>query len=185
MTSLIDGFFQLIDPRSFGDDEGDVASSPQKDKSYLTLYDSFFFVGCEKNKPFLPCQLRAYLGGDLSDKVIHIHGRFVVISGAKNGEPCLKIEVNRFAVMNGLDPSVNDGTDFRTSVTFYGRVTRQIEGPSDSNDRFFAVEVTEYVRDRSQSYTIWFVFLYTSFWHSFSNRILQLPTQQDHQQALG
>lgn len=152
MSSLIEGFFEVIDPRVWGDDIANTAtSSPQRDKSYLTLYDSYFGLGSD-HKTWLPCELRLYSPDeDLSDKVIHVHGRFVVVPSSAETDPCIKIEVYCFISMSDF---VQEEKNIRFSITFYGRVYQHINAPQGSNNKIFSVEVSEYVRDRSQTYII-------------------------------
>lgn len=154
MASLIEGFFEVVDPREFGDEATGTTSSPQRDRSYLTLYDSYIGLGPEK-KTWLPCKLRIYAPGqDLSDNVLHVHGRFVIVPTSGGEDPCFKIEVHRFLPMVDF---IQDEKKLRFSVTFYGRIYQQIDSPPGTEDGFFSVEVSDYVRDRSQSYIIRFV----------------------------
>ena len=162
MASLIEGFFQFINPRQFVDDAPEVTtSSPRRDRSYLTLYDSYAGLGpVSPGRFWVPCTLRVYSPSqDLTDDVVHAHGRFSVVAAMEGNAPHLEIEVHRFVTMTNLDPNGNNPPDFRVSVTLFGRVSQRFDTVENTADKFFVLEVSDYIRDRTQTYTIRYVVL--------------------------
>lgn len=162
MTSLIQGFFQLINPRQYVEDASESApSSPRKDKSYLTLYDSYAGLGEVANRVWVPCDLRVYLGGqDLNEQVVQIHGRFCTVPSVEEDDPCLAIDVQRFVVMTNFEVKGGVQSDLRVSVTLLGRVSPPAEAVGNTADKFFTLEVSEYVRGRNKTYAMRFVIFY-------------------------
>lgn len=159
MTSLIEGWFQPENARPFVDTSTDpTATSPRKSKPYLSVYDSYAALGSISTGVFVGCDLRLYLAGQaIIGKVVHVHGRFSVIAPAGEGEPRLQVEVHRFVVMNAMDPASEDiPGDLCTSVTLSGRVILLADATGNSADKFFTLEVSEYVRDRAQTFNIRF-----------------------------
>lgn len=158
MSSLIEGWFQLTNGRPFVDNSTDTASSPRKTKSYLSTYDSCATLGPISSEVFVQCELRLFPGNHvLEDKIIHAHGRFSIIYTADEDQPHhLQIEVHRFVVMN-MDPSDEDTPDdLYTSVTLSGRVVSAADVTDDTADKFFMLEISEYIRDRNQTFNIRF-----------------------------
>ena len=96
----------------------------------------------------------------IDGKIVHAHGWFSVITSANNeGDPCLEIEVHRFVIMNTMDPLSEDTPDnLCTSVTLSGRVV-SVADAINSTDKFFTLEVSEYIQDHTQTFSIWFVVL--------------------------
>ena len=159
MSCLIEGFFQPANGRPFADNSADTATtSPRKSKTYLSVYDSCAGLGPISSGIFMECELRLFPANHTIDgKVIHAHGRFSVITAADKGDPHLEIEVHRFVIMNMMDPSSEDTPDdLRTSVTLSGRVV-PVADTINSTDKFFTLEVSEYIRDRTQTFNIRFV----------------------------
>jgi hypothetical protein len=156
--SLIEGCFQLFNGRSLVPDQPESASSPRKDKSYLNIYDSCAALGSLTKGIFIDSQLRLFPSGqDLNKEVLQVRGRFS-ISTAGRGAPYLQLEVHRFAVMSKMDPeSDDDPDDLRTSVTVLGRVLLLPGVPENTTDRFFVLEISEYIRDIAQVFTVQFV----------------------------
>jgi len=158
MASLIEGWLQPVNGRPFVDNSSDATTSPRKVKSYLTVYDSFAALGYISSGIFMDCELRLFLGNQtIEEKVIHIHGRFSVVAAADEGEdPRLLVEVHRFVVMG--DPA-NDKTpdDLRTSVTLSGRVVSATDSTATTADKFFILEVSEYIRDQIETFSTRFV----------------------------
>ena len=157
MTSLIEGWFLPVDERPYIDDTGK--------KSYLTVFDACASLGSIATGVFMVAELRLYLGGQsIQDKVIHAHGRFCVVS-PPGEEPMLLVEVHRFDIMNAPDP-VNDKTPdtICTSVTICGRAVLT-EVASEGHDKFFTLELNEYIRGGSKTFNIRFsrfeFYLYT------------------------
>ena len=121
MVSHIDGFFQVVNPHRFVSEVVDVTGSPSKKNKNLTVYDTYVALGSVNTRAWLPGEVRLYSPvQDLTDKVIHGHGRFVVISTAEEDETCIELEIHRFTIMDNLDPTDGDPIDFRTSITIYG-----------------------------------------------------------------
>ena len=163
MASLIEGFFQFINPRQFVDDAPEVmTSSPRKDRSYLTLYDSYAGLGpVSPGRFWIPSTLRVYSPSqDLTNDIVHVHGRFSVAAAMEEGIPRLEIEVHRFVTMDNLDPNGDNPQDFRVSVTLFGRVSQRFDIVENTADKFFVLEVSDYIRDRTQTYTIRCVVLF-------------------------
>jgi hypothetical protein len=163
MASLIEGFFQFINPRPFVDDALDVmTSSPRKDKSYLTLYDSYVGLGpASPGRVWVPCTLRVYSPGqDLSNNVVHVHGRFSIVATIEEDDPCLEIEVHRFVTMTNFDARGDNPQDLRTSVMVFGRVSQRFDTVENTVDKFFTLDVSDYICDRTQTYIIRFVNLF-------------------------
>lgn len=156
MASLIEGWFQLTNGRSFGD----TTSPSPKSKSYLSLYNSCANLGLLSKKVFINCELRLFSPGnqDLEGRVIHAHGRFLVVTPIDGDEPHLEIEVDRFVIMDAMDPASNNiPDDLRTSITLLGRVVPLTDVDDTTADKFFMLEVRDYVRDRNQTFNIQFV----------------------------
>jgi hypothetical protein len=153
MTSLIEGLFQPENCRPFLD-----ASSPRKSKSYLSVYDSCAALSSISTGVFVECELRLFPAGQMIEgKVVKVHGRFSVITAADEDEPRLQVEVHRFVVMNAMDPTSEDiPDDLCTSVTLSGRVVSLTGATGNVGDKFFTLEVSEYVRDRTQTFNIRF-----------------------------
>jgi len=87
MASLIEGWLQPVNGRPFVDNSSDATTSPRKAKSYLTVYNSYAALGFISSKVFMDCELRLFLGGQtIEQKVIHIHGRFSVVTTVDEGE---------------------------------------------------------------------------------------------------
>ena len=158
MTSLIEGWFLV---RKKGED--DSLNLTNSRKSYLSIFDSLPSLGPISTEIYIDCELRLYPGpggGErLEDQVIHAHGRFCINS---TGEaPTLQMEVHRFDIM-AVGESIPD--TLCTSVTLCGRVGPPEEAP-DGLDKFFTLEINEYIRDRTQMFNI-------RFGGSISSRIL-------------
>ena len=169
MTSLIEGWFEPVDGRPYVDnspDKMDKNPSPRKDKSYLTVYDACAALGSLSSNLFADCELRLWPGGQtIENKVIHVHGRFSITTAPDDGDPCLKVDVHRFVIMhpNEADSEGDPNPDptpleVRTSVTLCGQVTSITDAANDGGaDKFFLLEVSDYVRDRVQTFNIRFV----------------------------
>lgn len=155
MACLIDGWFQLTNPRPFVDNPPDATSmSPRKTKSYLTVYDSCAALGLIASKVWIDSELRIYNQNlDIEDQVIHIHGRFSVLPADEDKASCLQVEVHRF-VSDALDPrGANLPEAHCTSVTIFGRVASAVE-VAGTADKFFTLEVSDYIRDHNQTFNI-------------------------------
>jgi hypothetical protein len=178
MTSLIEGWFQLTNGRPFVD----TTASPRKNKSYLSIYDSCTPLGPLSSEVFADCELRLFSPANqpLENKVVHIHGRFSIIAVHGEDEPHLEIEVHRFVVMDALDPA-GEATpdDLSTSVTLYGRVTLIPDTIGTTADKFFTLEVRDYIRDHHQTFSIRFVpplrLLRCLLIHSSGAALIELP----------
>jgi len=165
MTSLIEGWFEPVNGRPYVDDSPEKGSSSRKDKSYLIVYDACAALGSLSSGVFADCEIRLWPGNQtLEEKVIHIHGRFSIVTVPGEDDPCLKVDVHHFVVMHANDSATHPSSDptpleVRTSVTLCGQVT------STTNDgganKFFVLEVSDYVRDRTQMFHIRFVSLYS------------------------
>ena len=168
MSSLIEGWFQLTNGHPFVDDSPDTTTSPRKTKSYLSIYDSCATLGPISSGVFAQCELRLFPGTQvLEGKVVHAHGRFSVITMANEDEPHrLQVEVHRFVVTN-IDPASDDTPgELHTSVTLSGRVVSAADATDNGADKFFTLEVSDYIRDRIQTFNIWFapfLFLFRYF----------------------
>ena len=159
MSSLIEGWFQLTNGRSFVDNASDTAAgSPRKSRSYLTLYDSCAILGTISSETSVDSDLRLYTQGqDLKDKAVHIHGRFSLLAANEEQPPHLQIDVHHFIVMPAFDAGGQGLPDAsHTSVVICGCIVSAAEVVG-SSDKFFMVEVSEYIRDRLQTFNIQFV----------------------------
>jgi hypothetical protein len=159
MASLIEGWFQLANSRPFVDNFPDTTtSSPRKNKSYLSLYDSCAILGSISSEVFVECELRLFPGNHaLEQKVVHAHGRFSVITPANEDKPRLQVEIHRFVVMDMIDPSSADTPEgLRTSVALSGRVVSVADATVNPADKFFMLEVSDYIRDHIQAFNIRF-----------------------------
>jgi hypothetical protein len=159
MSSLIEGWFRLINGHPLVNGSVVPTSSPTR-KSYLSLFDACACLGPISAGAFVDCEIRLYLGRqDVEGKVVHMNGRFCVSTSVDRGEPFLQLEVHRFDVIDAWGTS--DGSDdsspdtLCTSITLCGRVV-PCELVDEGPDKFFALEVNEYIRDRSQTFTIRF-----------------------------
>ena len=164
MSLLIEGWFQLMNGHPFVDDLPDATTTPRKTRSYLSIYDSCATLGPISSEDFVQCELRLFPGNNLlDDKVVHVHGQFSIIASADEDQPHkLQIEVHRFVItnMNPTDEATPD--DLYTSVTLSGRVVSTTDAIDNGADRFFMLEVSEYIRDHIQLFNIrfvWFVSL--------------------------
>jgi len=157
MSSLIEGWFQLANGHPFVDNLPDTATSPRKNKSYLSIFDSCAVLGSIPSDVFINSEVRLYPGNHVLDKrVIHAHGRFVVVTGDNDDGPYLQVEIHRFVIMDAMDPSDGDSPEgLRTSVTLSGRVT-VADAASGAGDKFFTLEVSDYIRDHVQTFSIRF-----------------------------
>ena len=122
MSSLIEGWFQLMNGHPFVDDLPDATTTPQKTRSYLSVYNSCATLGPISSEDFVQCELHLFPGNHLlDDKVVHVHGQFSIIASADEDQPHkLQIEVHRFVItnMNPTDKATPD--DLYTSVTLSG-----------------------------------------------------------------
>ena len=173
MTSLIEGWFELVNGRAYVDDSSDKNTSPRKDKSYLFVYDACAALGLLSSGVFVDSELQMWTKNQvLERKVLHIHGRFSIVTTPGDDDPCLKIEVHHFVVMHasglGSDLETDPNSDptpveVRTSVTLCGQVTSTDDMANDSSaDKFFTLEVSDYICDRTQMFRIRFVSLLPS-----------------------
>lgn len=158
MSSLIEGWFQLANGRSFVDNTPDTTTSPRKNKSYLSVFDSCAVLGSIPSEVFVESELRLYPGNHVLDKtVIHAHGRFAIVTADDDSDPSLQAEIHRFVIMDAINPSDDNTPEgLRTSVTLSGRVTAA-DAASGAGDKFFTLEVSDYVRDHTQTFSIRFV----------------------------
>ena len=165
MTSLIEGWFEPVNGRPYVDDSPEKGPSSRKDKSYLIVYDACAALGSLSSGVFADCEIRLWPGNQtLEDKVIHIHGRFSIVTAPGEDDPCLKVDVHHFVIMHANDSATpnSDPTplDVRASVTLCGQVTSITNVANDgSANKFFMLEVSDYVRDRVQTFHIRFVSL--------------------------
>ena len=138
----------------YGGDQSESTPSSQRSKSYLTLYDSYAAIGPTPTSVSVDCELRTYSPGlSLDDTLIQAHGRFII--KRETGEPPhLDIELHHFAVVKGIDPTDPDLHGLRTSVTQCGRVISTTDTTDLSADRYIMLEVSEYVRDQTQTSTV-------------------------------
>ena len=121
MASLIEGFFQVVNPRQFDNIVIDDTGSPQRKRSPLTLYDSFLTLGTASAREWLPCHLRLYSPErDMDGQILHAHGRFAILPASEEESHRVNIEVHRFVIMSNLDLDDDKPLEFRTSVTLYG-----------------------------------------------------------------
>jgi hypothetical protein len=159
MTSLIEGFFQVVNPHQFGDNAINAGTpSPQKAKSYLTLYNSYVGIGPIAQREWLLCQLRLYSPDQgLDGRVVQVHRRFIVVPSSLEDDHCFEIEVHCFVFMNDMDPTSKNPPNTHFSVTVYSQVDRQLDSPTGTLDKFFTVEVIEFIRDHLQTYHLWFI----------------------------
>ena len=159
MSSLIEGWFELTTGKPFTDDSVDPTASPSK-KAYLTVFESCACLGPISVEVFISCKLRMYLGGQNVDhRVIHGHGRFSVLPATDEQDPSLLLEIHRFDAMDMMDPSGDQNPEgLRTSVTLCGRVVPVVDGVTDVADKFFTLEVSEYIRDYKQTFSVWSVY---------------------------
>ena len=108
----------------------------------------------------MDCELRLFTPATQplnDDVVIHVHGRFSVVSTPDEDEPHLKIEVHRFIVMNAVDPmSATTPDELLTSVTLLGRAVPIPDAANETPDRYFQLEVKDYIRDHNQTFSIRF-----------------------------
>jgi hypothetical protein len=138
MASLTEGFFQVVNPHQFEDGT--------RNRTYLTLYDSYFALGPISTREWLPCQLRLYSPDkDLNNQIIHLHGCFALISAPEEDDHCMEIDIHRLILMTNLDPKEGDPLDLRTSLTVYRQVLHQLDGLALSSDIFFSAEISDYV----------------------------------------
>lgn len=159
MTSLIEGYFRLTGARPFA---GGSAA-----KAYLTVYDSCAALGLMSEETFIDTELRVYSQG-LDEVVVHLYGRFSVVPATEEEDPYLLIEVHRFTAttINPFDKTA--AKDRRTSVTVSGRVIPFTDATGEVESGIFVLEANEFIRDRSQSFTIRFATLFLFL--TFSNR---------------
>jgi len=167
MTSLIEGWFKLENGRPYVDDSPEKSSSSRKDKSYLIVFDTCATLGSLSSGIFVDCEIRLWPGNHiLEEKVVHIHGRFSIATTPDEDDPCLKIDVHHFVVMHSSDSTTHPDPDptpleVRTSVMLCGQVTSITNVANDGGaNKFFALEVSDYVRDRVQTFRIRFVLFY-------------------------
>ena len=155
MAALIDGWFQLVNGRPFVDTMPETAGSPRKNKSYLTLFDSNAPLGFISCHIFISSDLRIYSPEDIDEKVVEIHGRFSIVPGEEGDPPSLQIDVHRFVVLTLVDADAKNVPDeSRTSVTLCGRVVSVADVTGNVVDKFFTVELSEYIRDHMQTFTL-------------------------------
>jgi len=166
MTSLIEGWFEPVNGRPYVDDSLEKGSSSRKDKSYLIVYDACAALGSLSSGVFADCEIWLWPGNQmLEEKVIHIHGRFSVVTAPGEDDPCLKVDVHHFVVMHANDSATHPNPDptpleVRTSVTLCGQVTSITNVANDGGaNKFFGLEVSDYVRDCVQMFHIRFVSL--------------------------
>lgn len=168
MTSLIEGWFEPVNGQPYVDYSLDNNASPRKDKSYLIIYDACAALGSLASKLFVDCELRLWPGNQvLEQKVIHIHGRFSIAAVPGDEDPSLKVEVHHFVIMHANDLANDPANDLntdptplevRTSVTLFGQVISTTDAASNGGaDKFFTLEISEYIRDRMQTFRIRFV----------------------------
>ena len=123
-------------------------------KTYLVLHDACASLGPIKAAKPIDSELRIYPGGDpIDNMVLHVQGRFCVVS--PTGEtPFLLAEIHRFDIMHIADPSAETTPDtVRTSVTTCGRAIPS-DVVTDTRDRYFGLEMKEYIRDISHEFNI-------------------------------
>ena len=107
----------------------------------------------------MDCELRLFSPANqsLDGTVIHVHGRFSVTTAPNEDEPHLEVEVHRFVIMDVTDPTSGaTPDDLSTSVTLYGRVTSLPDVADTTPDKFFMLEVRDYIRDHNQTFSIRF-----------------------------
>ena len=187
MSSLIEGWFQPTNGRPFTDNPPDTTTgSPRKSKSYLSVYDSCASLGPISSGIFIDCELRLFPGNQAisSERVIHVHGWLSVVPATDEDDPRLQVEVHHFVVTNMIDPAGKDTPDdLRTSVTLSGRVAPLSEMIGNTTDKFFMLELSDYIRDHMQTFTIRFASPPSPLCYFLT--IAQVPAQQNFQQALG
>ena len=151
MTSFIDGFFQLMGTHQATDDP------PTSAKSYLQVFDSCAPLGSLGNGVFVPCEIRLFpKGQEVEGAVIFAHGRFSVVSPNDGNELFLQVEAHDFVIMKmDIDPTSDDiPDDLCASLTLLGRVVPTAPEPAPTQDKFFTLEVSDYIRDHTQTFRI-------------------------------
>jgi len=151
---------QLANGRPFvGDLPDTTTSSPRKNKSYLSIYDSCAILSSISSEVFVECELQLFPGNHiLEEKVVYAHGQFSVITATNEDKPCLQIEIHWFVVMDMIDPLSEDTPEgLRTSVTLSGQVMSTADTSGSAADKFFMLEVSDYIRDHIQTFNIRFV----------------------------
>jgi hypothetical protein len=155
MTCLIEGWFQLANPRQFTDNPPEATiTSPRKPKQYLTIYDSCAALGSLASKAFINTEVRLYNANqDINDKVIHLWGKFSVVSVDNEKGPHLQVDAHHF-VVNTLDPRGDFLPEaLRISVIVFGRVASVAE-VAGNPDKFLMLEASDWVRDHNQTFNI-------------------------------
>lgn len=161
--ALIDGFFMLHAPRLFEkehDDPPPTGTTVQKERPNLTVYDSTVSLGPTMlpNKTY-KSNIRVYVSGPkdaLQDKVLFIHGRFDLTIDGDNHY--LRIDSHRLIVI-GSEDEIPEGAC--SNVCLFGRAGVWNEAPRGSQDVYFSLEVSVYLRDHSRTFTIVFVMIHT------------------------
>jgi hypothetical protein len=158
MASLIEGWFQLANSCPFIDNFPDTTTSPCRNKSYLSLYNSCAILGSISSKVFVECELQLFPGNhSLEQKVVHAHGWFSVITPANEDKPHLQVEIHRFVIMDMIDPSSADTPEgLRTSVALSGQVVSVADATVNPADKFFMLKVSDYICDHIQAFNIQF-----------------------------
>lgn len=159
MSALIEGWFHIFNGRPFDEVVQDSnPSSPRKIRPLLTLHDCCTTIGVLCKKVHLESDLRLYSQiRDLHQRLIYARGRFS-LTPTDEGAAFVQIDAYRITILD-LDPE-DSPDDIRTSVTLYGRVVPINDVVENTPDRFFMLEVSDYVRDHTQTFTIRFAFLY-------------------------
>ena len=159
MTSLFEGWLQLYNGRPH--DAPPIADSPQREPEVrLYVYDSYAPLGPISAADFLKAEVRLSPSDSRIDrKLLHVHGRFCVVTHADR-YPFLQMEIKRFVVMENMNPLGDDiPGELCSSVIVQGHVVPHGGALNNTADGFFMLEVSERIRDSTQTYSILCVLL--------------------------
>ena len=126
MAALIDGWFQLMNGCPFVDTIPETTGSPQKNKSYLTLFDSNAPLGFISCHIFISSNLQIYSPEDIDKKVVEIYGQFSIVPGEERGPPSLQIDIHRFVVLTLVDADAKNVPDDSRTPSHCAAVSFQL-----------------------------------------------------------
>ena len=162
MSSLFEGWLQLYKGRRH-------EASPTVKSADLFVYESCASLGPLSASDFIAAEVRLLpSGSSVQQKVLHVHGRFCVLTRA-DGSIILQIDIQRFVIMENMNPLDSDVPGgLCSSVTVQGDVISTHDGSSgDVAVKFFMLKVSERMRDSTKMYTILSVFFAHRLIHSF------------------
>ena len=162
MSSLFEGWLQLYKGRPY-------EASPTVNSADVFVYESCASLGPLSASDFIAAEVRLSPSGlSVEQKVLHVHGRFCVITRT-DGSIILQIDIHRFVIMENMNPLDRDVPEgLCSSVTVQGDVISTHDGSSDNAAiKFFMLKVSECMRDSAKTYTILFVFVIRRLIHIF------------------